>query len=164
MARTSSKVTAPSNPSRRHSSLTAAARLWATMEPSAWYEAPHVDQPYDDLSASTNAARGLDRSAEMIRFIRQEAQQEAVTFEWSLSDRRDFRLRPSVDYACCLFNAIDGCTTRTAMTSHRSSLLHRSEILRTRLIRRPAPWRSSLSHRLGAAHVRLPGRTGGGDS
>ena len=54
------------------------------------------------------AARGLDRSEEMIRFARQEAEIEGAAVEWIVGDMRDFELPTPVDLACCLFDSIDG--------------------------------------------------------
>ena len=54
------------------------------------------------------AARGLDRSEEMIQFARQEADKEGVAVEWIVGDMRAFELPAPVDLACCLFDSIDG--------------------------------------------------------
>ena len=54
------------------------------------------------------AASGLDRSEEMIRFARQEAEREGAAVEWIVGDMRDFQLPTPVDLACCLFDSIDG--------------------------------------------------------
>ena len=54
------------------------------------------------------AASGLDRSEEMIRFARQEAEREGAAVEWIVGDLRDFQLPTPVDLACCLFDSIDG--------------------------------------------------------
>ena len=55
-----------------------------------------------------HAVRGLDRSEEMIRFARQEAETEGAVIEWTVGDMRDFQLAAPVDLACCLFDSIDG--------------------------------------------------------
>lgn len=53
-------------------------------------------------------SRGLDRSEEMIRFARQEAENEGAAVQWIAGDMRDFELPEPVDLACCLFDSIDG--------------------------------------------------------
>ena len=64
------------------------------------------------------AAIGLDWSAEMIRFAREQAAREAITVDWRVDDMRSFGLPEPVDLAVCLFDSIDGLSSIDDFVEH----------------------------------------------
>jgi hypothetical protein len=87
---------------------------------------------------------------------------EGVAVERSLGDMRDFRLRSPVDLAA-IYSARSVAHRRTADDVPPVFVAATMQILRTRLIRRLARRRTSLSHHLGQLpHVSVPaGRVAG---
>lgn len=64
------------------------------------------------------ATTGLDWCAEMIRFAREAAAQEAITVDWRVGDMRSFGLPEPVDLAVCLFDSIDGLSSIDDFVDH----------------------------------------------
>ena len=64
------------------------------------------------------ATIGLDRSPEMLRLAREEAEREGVPVDWRVGDMREFRLEAPVDLAFSLFDSIDGLTSIDDFVAH----------------------------------------------